>query len=94
MTRYAYVRGDQVVSVFETDRPASDFPDLALEVVAASVKDNMARDGLGGFKVADPVPNPKEDRRQAYIAQLNTLLALNLQANIKTLIQALRDKEG
>jgi hypothetical protein len=94
MTRYAYVRGDQVVSVFETDRPASDFPDLALEVVAASVKDNMARDGLGGFKVADPVPNPKEERRRSYITQLDALLTLNLQANVRALVQALRDKEG
>jgi hypothetical protein len=95
MTRYAYVRNDQVVTVFETDRPASDFPDLTLEVVGPAVRDNMVRDGVGGFKIADPVVNLKEERRQAYIASLNAILTdVTVIGRVRALVQALKDKEG
>ena len=40
MTRYARIVAGCVVTAFDTNRPASDFPDLDLVVVAADVRDN------------------------------------------------------
>ena len=97
MTRYGLIRDGQIVSLFETDRPLSDFPDIRanLEVIPASAECNMVRDGLGGFKFTMRELGAKEQRRQTYVSQLDLLLAdATVTGRVKTLVQALRDKEG
>jgi len=97
MTRYGLIRDGQIVSLFETERPLSDFPDIraSLEVIPASAECNMVRDGLGGFKFAVRELGAKEQRRQTYVSQLDSLIAdATVLGRVRTLIQALRDKEG
>lgn len=54
MTRYARIIAGRVVTAFDTDRPASDFPDLDLVEVAADVRDNdFVNDA--GEKIEPPV---------------------------------------
>lgn len=71
MTRYARIVAGRVVTAFDTDRPASDFPDLELIEVAADVRDNDFVDG-NGEKVAPPAP-PPPPREQVVIEELGKL---------------------
>ena len=58
MTRYARIVAGRVVTAFDTERPASDFPDLELVVVGANVRDNDMVDA-NGQKIEPPAaPRP------------------------------------
>lgn len=72
--KYAYVRDGIVQSVFDTDRPAADFPDIEPWLVECGkeVECNWAFDG----KTFAPVTVPKEQ----YVAQIEALEASQARA--------------
>ncbi len=64
MTTFAQVRAGRVLSHFNTDRPASDFPDIAHELheAPANVQDGWTFDGN---TFAPYVPSAEEQRQAA-----------------------------
>ena len=53
MKRFARIVSGRVITAFDTDRPASDFPDLELVEVTQDVRDNDHVDAQGN-KVTPP----------------------------------------